>query len=218
MDDTELPSTPVPIGMLTADPLRLDGLKALLEADGAYQVVPLAASAGHESGAEPSARLIVIDVESVINLESLLRQVRRARPQVGVLVLGPPAGLEQIMDIIGFGAHGYLPYRASEKELRMALQVIQEGSIWAPRKVLALLLAKKGKEPAGECKLTRREEEVLRLLVQGRPNRQIAEALGLDETTVKAHLGRIMRKLGVRNRIALSMVAMARFHREAVDK
>ena len=56
--------------------------------------------------------------------------------------------------------------------------------------------------------LTPREREVVRLLVQGRPNRQIAEALGLDETTVKAHLSRLMRKLNVRNRIALSMQAL----------
>ncbi len=57
-------------------------------------------------------------------------------------------------------------------------------------------------------RLTRRELEVLRLLVLGHPNRQIALALGVDEGTVKAHMGRLMRKAGVDNRTALSMRAI----------
>jgi DNA-binding CsgD family transcriptional regulator len=58
-----------------------------------------------------------------------------------------------------------------------------------------------------DSKITWREGEVLRLLVAGQPNREIARILGIDEVTVKGHVGRLMRKRGVTNRIALSMLA-----------
>ena len=199
---------PVCIGVLTCDPLRLDGMRALLEGEGQYCVLPLTTT---EVTGAPSPRLAVVDADSVINLESLVRQMRRARPHLAILVLGPNATFDRVMEIVAFGAKGYLPYTAAEAEFRMALKVVEEGSIWAPRKVLALLLAQRAAEPKVPPKLTRREDQVLRLLMQGRPNRQIAEALEVDEATVKAHLGRMMRKLGVRNRIALSMVVLDTF-------
>jgi DNA-binding NarL/FixJ family response regulator len=61
-----------------------------------------------------------------------------------------------------------------------------------------------------EPKFTRREAQVLRLLVDGHPNRVIAEELGIDLATVKKHVGALMRKVGVKNRIALSMQAVNR--------
>jgi DNA-binding NarL/FixJ family response regulator len=63
---------------------------------------------------------------------------------------------------------------------------------------------------AAEPKFTEREGQVLQLLVAGRPNRDIAQALGIDAATVKAHVGRLMRKVGVENRIALTMQAVSR--------
>jgi DNA-binding NarL/FixJ family response regulator len=113
---------------------------------------------------------------------------------------------------VGAGAKGYLSHSANEAELQMAISVVRDGSVWAPRKVLARLLEQSMREPeiakAVPVRLTRRELEVLRLLVLGHPNRQIALALGVDEGTVKAHMGRLMRKAGVDNRTALSMRAI----------
>ena len=56
--------------------------------------------------------------------------------------------------------------------------------------------------------LTPRERDVLRLLMEGRSNRQIAESMGVDLVTVKAHLGRMLRKAGVKNRVELTLKAM----------
>jgi DNA-binding NarL/FixJ family response regulator len=57
---------------------------------------------------------------------------------------------------------------------------------------------------------TEREQEVLRLLVAAQSNREIAANLGIEERTVKAYVGRLMRKVGVENRIALSIHAASR--------
>ena len=64
-----------------------------------------------------------------------------------------------------------------------------------------------GSEAIAE-KMTPREQEVLRLLMDGGSNRQIAKSMGIDEVTVKAHLGRMLRKTGSSNRIELTLRAM----------
>jgi DNA-binding NarL/FixJ family response regulator len=79
--------------------------------------------------------------------------------------------------------------------------------------VLANLLDAAGKSAANEGshrapKITEREQQVLELLASGQPNREIGRLLGIDEGTVKAHVGRLMRKVGVENRIALTMLAV----------
>jgi DNA-binding NarL/FixJ family response regulator len=96
----------------------------------------------------------------------------------------------------------------------MAIQIVQDGSAWAPRKVLAKLVEVSSETArgsgGGDPKFTERERQVLRLLVAGHPNRAIAAELGIDLMTVKAHVGRLMRKVGVENRIALSVQAVSR--------
>jgi DNA-binding NarL/FixJ family response regulator len=62
--------------------------------------------------------------------------------------------------------------------------------------------------PAGRVTFTDREKEVLELLVAGRSNREIGQALQIEERTVKAHVAKLMRKVGVQNRIALSVHAI----------
>ena len=62
--------------------------------------------------------------------------------------------------------------------------------------------------PAGRANFSDREKEVLELLVAGRSNKEIGSPLGIGERTVKAHVAKLMRKVGVQNRIALSVHAL----------
>jgi DNA-binding NarL/FixJ family response regulator len=62
--------------------------------------------------------------------------------------------------------------------------------------------------PADRLSFTDREKEVLEMLVGGRSNKEIGAALGIEERTVKAHIGKLMRKSGVQNRLALSVLAV----------
>jgi DNA-binding NarL/FixJ family response regulator len=90
----------------------------------------------------------------------------------------------------------------------MAIEMVRDGSVWAPRKVLSRLLDSNrnaAKSPAALPRFTARELQILSLLRAGQPNREIALSLGIDEGTVKAHIGRLLRKVGVNNRIALTV-------------
>jgi len=111
------------------------------------------------------------------------------------------------------GAKGFLAETASENEVVMAIEVVQEGSIWAPRKIMSQLLenpapAKSHVAGTQYGHFTGRERQVLQLLIAGRSNREAAKALGIEERTIKAHVASLMRKVGVQNRIALTVHAL----------
>lgn len=203
------------IGLVATDPLRILGLQTLFPDGGPVEVVSLSVPGALD---DSGVSLVLVDAACTEHIFELLATFRRARPRLRLIVLGLDDGQEYIQRIIGAGAKGYLTHSAKEGEVRMAIDVVRDGSVWAPRKVLARLLDASVVAPAARDtrpKLTERELQVLRLLVAGQPNRAIAEELGIDVITVKAHVGRLMRKIGVENRIALSVQAV---NRGLIDK
>ncbi len=196
------------VGLVATDPLRILGLEALFPKDGPVEVVPLSVPGALD---DSGVSLVLIDAACTEHIFELLATFRRTRPHLRLIVLGLESDHEYIQRIIGAGAKGYLTHSAKESEIRMAIDVVQDGSVWAPRKVLARLLdTRQTSQVEEKLKLTERELQVLRLLVGGQPNREIARELGIDVITVKAHVGRLMRKIGVENRISLSVQAMSR--------
>ena len=201
------------VGLVCIDPLRILGLQVLLRDGIVFRVAVLE---GTRAADLADLELIVIDATATGHLRLLIEAFRRIRPQVRLLVLGDETDETYTEGVIGAGAQGYLAHSTSEAELHRAVAVVRDGSMWAPRKVLARLLerARAGVEqaPSGAADtptLTKREIEVLRLLVLGRSNREIAGSLNVHETTIKSHLGRLMRKAGVRNRTELTMRSLA---------
>ena len=206
-----LPHDRLRMGLIATDPLRIMGLQAIFAEGLKADVIPLSVPGALDAS---GVSLILIDATCTDHILELLATFRRSRPHLRLVVIGLENDLEYIQKIIGSGAKGYLTHGAKESEIRLAIEIVQDGSVWAPRKVLARLLEASsggdGQAPVGEPRITEREGQVLRLLVAGSPNREIASALGIDEATVKAHVGRLMRKVGVTNRIALTVQAMSR--------
>lgn len=205
----------VRVGVIAADPLRSVGLEAILN-----DIPGLAATTLRVDEFSSAATFSAIVLDARIaghHLGELLGRFRRELPSVKVVVLAEALDPESVQAVIGAGAKGYLAETAGEAEIRMAMDVVLDGSVWAPRKVLARLIEAGGvagtQAAAGvtdpvSSKMTPREMEVLALLMDGRSNRDIATAMGIDETTVKAHLGRMLRKTGSTNRVELTLRAM----------
>ena len=130
------------------------------------------------------------------------------------IVIGPDKEDELVLEAITAGARAYLDSSADPHTVRMAIDIVVSGSIWAPRKLLSKLIDRllgvpaSGSPSHGGLELTSREREVLDLILLARSNREIAEQLGIEERTVKAHVGRLMRKTGAENRIELSIRAL----------
>lgn len=199
------------MGLIATDPLRVLGLQTIF-ADHQAEVIPLSVPGALDSS---GVSLILIDAACTDHLFELLATFHRTRPHLRLIVIGQEADHEYIQRVIGAGAKGYLTHQAKESEIRLAIEIVQDNSLWAPRKVLARLLESSAAETEtahadSELRFTDREKQVLSLLVGGSPNREIGRALGIDAVTVKAHVGRIMRKVGVKNRIALTVEVLNR--------
>ncbi len=194
-------------GIVAADPLRFLGLQTMFPEEAGIDLVPLD---GATSTAMKSMAMIVVDASCTELLFELIASFQAVEPSVRLLVVGLDDDPIYVERIIGAGVKGYLTHGASEAEIRLAIKIILDGSVWAPRKVLARLIErgtaeqqKRGKLPT----LTPREKDVLRRLGTGSSNKEIASDLAIDASAVKAHVGRLMRKLGVTNRTALSVEA-----------
>ena len=195
------------IGLVATDPLRILGLQVILSKDTGSSVVPLTVTVALHTF---DLSLLLIDADSAPELFELLATFRKIRPDLRLVVLGRTSEQDFVQRVIGFGAKGYLSHDAKESDIRLCVEVVRDGSMWAPRKVLARLIeagpnATMKAPRMVESKFTDREGQVLNLLIEGRPNRDIAMMLGIDEGTVKAHVSRLMRKVGVGNRTALTM-------------
>ena len=211
MQKALLDGDPRCVGIVATDPLRLAGLEELLGAYGFPEVIPLSGAGALKGHAYA---LIVIDAACTDHLFELLAAFRSARPNLKLIVIGLQDEFSFIERVIGAGAKGYLTHTAREGEMQLALDIVLDGSIWAPRKVLARLLERPAEDGAAaspaDPTFTQREREVLRLLVTGHSNRELAATLRIDEGTVKAHVGRLLRKVGVANRTALCVQALSR--------
>ena len=208
--DEDHPNLLERIGVVATDPLRVFGLKAILSEAMQLEIVHLSVPGLLD---DANLSLVLIDAGCTDHLFELIATFRQVRPLLKLIVLSNETAPEYIQRVIGAGVKGYLSLAARESEIRMAIDMVRDGSVWAPRKVLSRLLDRQpgGARSAVRPKFTVRELEVLKLLREGQPNRDIALALGIDEGTVKAHIGRLMRKVGVNNRIALTVHPSTQF-------
>jgi DNA-binding NarL/FixJ family response regulator len=206
------------IGVLSGEPIRLEGLSSVFEEPpekGRPQLVPVIGTL-QELLRNPQLEYMVVDFNSSLEGLKTLEDVKRSRPGMRQIVIGPENNDELVLDAITAGARAYLDSTADPHTVRMAIDIVVSGSIWAPRRLLSKLIDRLLKVPVsgtagfGNLELTSRERQVLDLILLARSNREIAEQLGIEERTVKAHVGRLMRKTGAENRIELSIRALNR--------
>jgi DNA-binding NarL/FixJ family response regulator len=205
------------IGLLAGEPLRLEGLTSVFDeepAPGRPKLVPLIGTMPELLG-NPALDYLVVDLNSSSGSLSTLEEVRRTRPAIRQIVIGPENDDELVLEAIVAGARAYLDSSASPQTVRQAIDIVVSGSIWAPRRLLSKLIDRllgipDSSLPSAHPHLTARERQVLEHILLARSNREIARQLGIEERTVKAHVGRLMRKTGADNRIELSMRALNR--------
>lgn len=197
------------IGLSAEEPIRVAGLASVFDQPpepGKPQLVPVTGSI-QELLAGDAPDYIVIDLHASSGFAAI-EQVRHARPDIRLIVIGPHGDDELVMSSIVAGARAYLDPTAGPDVVRQAIEIVTAGSIWAPRRLLSRLIDRLLKVPEASAttqpQLTLREKQVLELILMARSNREIAAELGIEERTVKAYVGRLMRKTGADNRIKLS--------------
>jgi DNA-binding NarL/FixJ family response regulator len=196
--------------VVESDPLRFVGFRALFDKEPEFE---LTSATMAELATGKDVDIVLLGSHGANNLFDLMAGLKASRPDLRIIVTGTGADDESILRAITAGAKGYLDEAATPADFAMAMRIVNQGSVWAPRRVLSTFIERVSSSPgrifpAGRVTFTDREKEVLELLVAGRSNKEIGSALGIEERTVKAHVAKLMRKVGVQNRIALSVHAI----------
>lgn len=131
--------------------------------------------------------------------------IRREFPNARVLMLSVRDGEEDIFRAVEAGVAAYLHKAARREDIIAAIRAVASGQTWFPAAIAEKLAAR-----ARRAALTDRELEVLRLIVDGRANKEIADKLSVAEVTVKLHVGNILGKLGVQDRTQAATAAIQR--------
>jgi two-component system, NarL family, response regulator LiaR len=133
--------------------------------------------------------------------------IRDELPEVEVIALTSVLEDASVTGAVRAGAIGYLLKDTDAEELRRAIKAAARGQVHLAPQAAARLMSEV-RSPESPEDLTERESEVLKLLARGRANRQIASSLFISEKTVKAHVSKILMKLGVRSRTQAALHAV----------
>jgi DNA-binding NarL/FixJ family response regulator len=147
----------------------------------------------------------------------LLREIRTTWPGVPVIIVTSYDNPQYVKAALAGGAAGYLLKDAGSADLAQAISAAVSGggsvvSTGAVRSLISELHAPGGRDTDGNpssADLTPREVEVLALVSDGNTNREISRTLFMSEKTIKAHLVRVYRKLGVSNRTEAAMMSVS---------
>jgi DNA-binding NarL/FixJ family response regulator len=197
------------VGILAIEPMRLAGLASAFEG---HTKICTVSGEVEALLRDLSIECLILDfADSSVRLEMQLL-VKRIRPDIRQLVMGPMGGDEAILRAIMAGAHGYVDASAGPYAVRLATESVLSGCIWAPRKLLSMLIERLLQLQGPTMALTvptlsPRERQVLDLIMQARSNREIATELQIEERTVKAYVANLLRKTGAENRVSLSVQA-----------
>ena len=203
-------AAPIRVSVLESDPVRLLGLRSIF---GSERDMEVAAGTVTSVLRSPSDDIVLMTANRGPAFYAGMTALKEARPTVRIIVTGPGSDDESILRAITAGAKGYVSEEAAPEEFKKAIREVHRGSLWLPRHVLARFIERatassRWVEKRNQMKVSQRELQVLRLLVSGCSNREIACELGIIARTVKAHVAQLLRKIGVQNRIALSVHAV----------
>ena len=135
------------------------------------------------------------------------RAIKQQNPGIQIVALTSFQEDELVQNALKAGAMGYLMKNVSSRELAAAIRAAKEGKMTlSPEAAQALVRANQQAEETET--LTEREREVLKLMVEGLNNAEIAERLVVSLSTVKYHISNILMKLGVDNRVGAVTMAI----------
>lgn len=208
-----------PIRIIVADdhPIVRDGLVAILNTQPDFEVVGEAADGATlvAKAHQLLPHIVLTDLEMPgLDGVEAIRQIRAAHPEIEVIAFTAFDTDERIVGALQAGAKGYLLKGAPRDEIFMAVRIVsQGGSLLEPvvaNKILRRVTGQADPQHDLPEALTEREMEVLHLLAQGKPNKEIAAQLFITERTVKFYVSAILGKLGASNRTEAVTIAVQR--------
>jgi DNA-binding NarL/FixJ family response regulator len=193
-------------------PLLVEGVCKILEGDKGIQVVSKVSNVLDLiqacEGLNFDVLLLDVDLQG-LNLSKVLQLLKKNKAAKVILVVNGDYNENMLINAIRSGVRGYLLKNADSSRLLKAIKAVNDGELWVERKMMIKVL-EAFSSPRGGAKgsksiydLTETETKVVKLVLNGCSNKDIAKNLFLSEKTVKFHLYKIFKKLSVKNRSEL---------------
>ena len=197
-------------------PIVRDGIKAILSQEADYEVVGEAGDGKEavEKVSQLKPDVIIMDiVMSPVDGLLATERIKKARPGAKVIILSMHKQKEYALRAFRSGAEGYVLKDLVSEELIQALHTIREGKNFVCTGVAEYFVEEYIQHPQIDSDnpahvLSLREQEVLRLILDGKTNTEIAAALFISRATVKTHRNAIMHKLNVHDVASLTRLAV----------
>lgn len=188
-----------------------EGLHLILNGEKRFKIVGEASNGIQAidviSDLKPDIVLLDITMPKLSGIEAI-PIIKQKSPGTKILMLTASEDETKIIKSLKAGAKGYLSKNTTSSELFKAIKLANKDQLWVERQLIARYFngdfTTEGREDRQEKtkgKLTPREKDVLRLLVKGSTNKEIANDLFISEKTVKSHLNKIFKKLNVSRRL-----------------
>lgn len=187
-----------------------DGLKAILSADSKIEFLGEEGD-GREAlfrvkEIKPDILVTDISMPSLNGIE-LSRELKRSNPEIKILILSQYDNDEYINELLSIGIDGYILKTNAKSELLQAINQIINGNSYLSPSITSRLMktfSSSGKGSMHEIKscydlLSPREREIIKLIAEGKSNKEMADVLCISIETVKTHRSNLMKKLGLKN-------------------
>ena len=210
----KLPEARIRVSVVGLDALRSAGLQAIFEQNTGIDILleDVASLQRPGRGVDSTANMVVVGTKAGPDIFKVIGSIRSAHPGLPIIVMSHTSGEEAILRVLMLGAKGFLHEAVTPMQFEKAVRLVASGSIWAPRRIQAELIGRllavvESQRPGVQAgvSFTSREQQVLDLLLDGSSNREIARSLKIEERTVKSYVTKLMQKMGVKNRTALTM-------------
>jgi DNA-binding NarL/FixJ family response regulator len=189
---------------LTALLNSVEGWTVVAQASDGFEVLPLIEK--HD----PDLVILDLSMPNLGGVETISR-LQKMREKPVVLVLSAREDDLSVNEAMGAGAKGYVPKSADSDELQFAIRSLLKGKTYISPTVASGVLNRDeetGKSTSPLTTLSSREREVMKLLCEGCPNRDVAKKLHISPRTIDSHRANIMKKLGVNSNAELTQLAL----------
>ncbi|MET0942666.1 MAG: response regulator transcription factor [Mesorhizobium sp.] len=205
---------PISVAFVDDHPVLLSGLASLFASTAGFEVVGKGtntADAIHIT-MQKSPDILVIDLNMPGNAFDAIAQISANYGNTKVVAFTASSGIEHAVMALDAGASGYILKGSSVDELVQGLRAVHSGETYvtqgfATKVIVALRNASVRKLAAQAIRLSVREDQIVRLLLKGRTNKEIAAVLSISEKTVKHYMTILMQKLHARNRLEVVIQA-----------
>lgn len=196
-----------PIRLILADDHALfrEGLKSLLKHESDVAIVAETDRIGglEEIVNRTPADVLLLDLQME---RSSMAEIPRLSKKISVIVVTASELIGDALGALRLGARALVLKRFAIETLMEAVRSVAAGNVWMPPSVQGEL-ATRLRQPSSSP-LSAREEEVVRLVALGLRNAEVAKRLFISEQTVKSHLNNVFQKLGVQDRVELTVYAI----------